>query len=260
MMNPSQPEASLSLPTISLAREYEAFLELRGWAKHLWMIAHKPDVADYYHDHGLIATTHHFRMSPHTLAGYVPEVSQDEHFDDAPYYPNGANPGVFFRGGAKHKWLKAHKQDIRAYFKEHGFYATLTRYRLLHTTLLEFLDADPELQGPELRLAGAALGKSKNLKPMLEAIKEVDDKADKGIIIAEAASAGVTQLRREIRELKGQFESFQQSVSQQVGKALVASLLHNMPVPDDIEVKRDTGPLSLREETRDLRRPPKVRR
>jgi hypothetical protein len=242
-MNDHQaPDSSISLLP-ALAGEYETFRKLRGWPKHLWMMAHKTEVAAFYRDHGLIAATHRYRMSPRTLASYVSEVEHDEHYDDAP--PVRGRPGVFIKGGAKHQWLVAHKEEVRAYFKEHGFYKTTAHYRLYQTTMLALLDADPDLQSPELRLAEGALRRYKNLQPVLEAIKEASDKADRAALMAESSSAGVAQLRREIHMLREEFEAFQQTVSQQVGQAIVGSLMKNMKLPKKLAAGKDTRSVSV---------------
>ncbi|MFC2056237.1 hypothetical protein ACFLTO_01555 [Chloroflexota bacterium] len=127
------------------------------------------------------------------------------------------------RGGQKHMWLGRHRESILAFYDEFGETATRTTFNITGNTLHNLLNSKASHRN-YTRLS----------------------KADKALAQTEIAQADVQELRKEIRELRHIFESFQQSVGEQlVNKFFLPLLQAGLSVDNDLNSEKKDEPLRI---------------
>lgn len=125
------------------------------------------------------------------------------------------------RGGELKLWLNVHRETIIDYHQEFGEYATLSAFNLFPGTLKNLLNNPP----PK---------------------KRTFSKVDRALTKIEITDANVASLRREIRELKKQFESFQDDIGSQLVEKFFLPLMQAGLKPND----KQQGGLGMRSESK----------
>lgn len=126
------------------------------------------------------------------------------------------------RGGQKAMWLRQHRNLVVEFYNEFGEDETKQRFCFTHDTLEGLLKYERRSFQPKFSTA------------------------DKALLTAQIAEEGVRQCRREIEELKESYALFKESVSEQIGKKIIFSILESgIRVDETLLVKPKQDRLSL---------------
>lgn len=125
-------------------------------------------------------------------------------------------------GGNQRLYYRVHREQIVKYYKLHGEAATRERYNIVRDDVW-----------------------SKLLSPAGYQRKAVNSKYDKAIDMAIATGAGVSELRKEVRELKEDFNQFVPFLAEEISQKFLIPLMTNV-VKLPPEFKSNTGDKLLR--------------
>lgn len=132
-------------------------------------------------------------------------------------------------GGKKQHWLNEHVDEVVAYFHQYGGTATLIEFGMMETTLQRLLERQGILKHRRVRF----------------------DKEERALIMAQQAIESNRELRREVKDIKGKFSLFTETVAGQVAfkimQPLQAALDRAIELPPELESGDGHDPLDLRD-------------
>lgn len=126
-------------------------------------------------------------------------------------------------GGTKQKWLRLHREEVLAYLEHFGEVATRAKYNIRKQETWDRLLSPNTLQ-PKTKFT----------------------KADKAIMRAEIAEAGLREVRSEVRDLKEQYGRFVPFLADEITRKFFVPLLSGkVELPAELEYKPVPDPLSM---------------
>lgn len=113
-------------------------------------------------------------------------------------------------GGPKQKWLREHRQEVMAYYHEHGPNSTMDRYNMRQTTLQNFFT-----------------GKPVNYEKLT--------KADRALAISQMAIEGTREVRHRVAEIERQYEHAAPLL--QIGYGIIDAMKQLMPEKKSVRLR-----------------------
>ncbi|MFC1916282.1 hypothetical protein ACFLW4_06310 [Chloroflexota bacterium] len=127
------------------------------------------------------------------------------------------------KGGRKRMWLEQNYDLIIRFHQEFGAEETQIAFNLKEVTLEQLL------------------------RQPIRKNRTQFTKDDRAIAQAEIANQGVRELKQEVKQLRTNFERFQETVGQQLIEKFFRPLLQkSLSLPLELELKKEKDPLDLR--------------